>query len=199
MARTRYADWRAEVEATVARLRAAAERVFLVGLSMGGTLSVDVAASAEPPLAGLVTINAQILSREGALVRIAPLIERVVPFVPASMAGLRKNDIAKPGVSEHAYDWVSPAAGNSFLRELGRVREQAARLLTPVLIAYSRDDHSVPPDNSRALLDLVKSEDKTELVLLRSYHVATLDYDLELLEERIAAFCDRLGGIAAED
>jgi hypothetical protein len=30
------------------------------------------------------------------------------------------------------------------------------------------------------------------LVLERSYHVATLDYDLELLEERIAAFAERV-------
>jgi hypothetical protein len=49
----------------------------------------------------------------------------------------------------------------------------------------------VPPDNSRALLKLVPGAE--ELVLERSYHVATLDYDLELIEERVSALADRLG------
>jgi len=33
----------------------------------------------------------------------------------------------------------------------------------------------------------------TELPLERSYHVATLDYDLDLIEERVTAFADRVG------
>ena len=34
-----------------------------------------------------------------------------------------------------------------------------------------------------------------ELVLERSYHVATLDYDLELIEERVTAFVDRVASV----
>jgi carboxylesterase len=58
------------------------------------------------------------------------------------------------------------------------------------LVAYSRDDHSVPPDNSKALPGLVGTKDVTVLELLDSYHVATLDNDLPLLDERIAAFAE---------
>ncbi len=31
----------------------------------------------------------------------------------------------------------------------------------------------------------------TELVLERSYHVATLDYDLELIEQNVVGFAER--------
>lgn len=190
MQRTRYADWRAEVVRTVDRLAQDSKQVVLVGLSMGGALVLDVASSGERVVSGLVCINPQLLDRQGALVKLAPLLELVVPMAPAVLAGLRKDDIAKPGVSERAYDWVPTAAGNSFLKELPRVRSQLGRLSAPLLVAHSRQDHSVPPENSEQLLRLVPQAQ--ELLLERSYHVATLDYDLELLTARIAAFCDQV-------
>jgi carboxylesterase len=190
MQRTRYADWRAEVLACVDRLIQSSSHVVLVGLSMGATLVLDVASSAERTIAGVVAINPQILDREGFTVKLAPLLEHVLPMAPASMAGLKKDDIAKPGVSEQAYDWVPTAAGNSFVRELPRIREQLARFPCPLLVARAPQDHSVPPQNSLSLLKLVPNA--KELVLERSFHVATLDYDLELLAARITEFSDGL-------
>lgn len=193
MQRTRYADWRAEVVACVDRLQQAAQHVVLVGLSMGGTLVLDVASSGERRVDGVFTINAQILDREGFTVKLAPLLEHVLPLAPASWAGLRKDDIAKPGVSERAYDMVPTAAGNSFVRELPRIRDQLPRFPCPLVVARAPQDHSVPPQNSLSLLQLVPNA--KELVLERSYHVATLDYDLPLLAARITEFADALASV----
>lgn len=188
--RTRYADWRAEVVGLVERLGARAERVVLAGLSGGGTLVLDVAAEAGGKVAAVATINAQILERDGLIVKLAPVLEKILPIAPSMLAGLRKDDIAKPGVSERAYDKLSTAAGNSLLRELPRVREALSNLRCPVLIAYSPQDHSVPPENSRAILRILSDRTPRELVLERSYHVATLDYDLPLITERITNLAD---------
>jgi carboxylesterase len=125
------------------------------------------------------------------LAKLAPFIGKLIPVVPAKMAGLVANDIAKGG-DERAYAHVPPAAGNSLLAELPRVKEALGRVTCPALVAYSAQDHSVPPDNSLAVLRLLGSADKTELRLERSYHVATLDHDAPLLEEKIAAFADRV-------
>lgn len=182
---TRYADWRAEALAGLGRLRSRVQKVFAVGLSMGGTLVLDLASN--EALAGVVTINAQILDRGGVIVKLAPLLEKLIPLAPAGLAGLTKNDIKKGG-DEQAYTWVAAAAGNSLVRALPQVRARLTQLVCPLLVVYSRDDHSVPPANSRALPGLVGSRDVTTLELLDSYHVATLDNDLPLLEERIAAF-----------
>lgn len=189
MRETRYADWRREVVAAVDRM-SRFEHIVLVGLSAGGTLILDVASSGERPIAAVVTINANILDREGVVVKLAPFLEKVMPVAPAFLAGMRKDDIAKPGVSERAYSHVPTAAGNSMLRELPRVRAQLENLKCPILVAYSAEDHTVPPENSRAILRLVQHAKPVELVLERSYHVATLDYDLELLADRITALTD---------
>jgi carboxylesterase len=186
---TRYADWRAEALAALNRLRSRTQQVFAVGLSMGGTLALDLASSER--VDGVVTINAQILDRGGLIVKLAPLIEKIIPIAPASAAGLTKNDI-KRGGDEHAYDWVAAAAGNSFVRALAEVRGRLEQLTCPLLVIYSRDDHSVPPANSKAIPGLVGSKNVTVLELVDSYHVATLDNDLPLLDERIASFTESL-------
>jgi carboxylesterase len=190
---TRYDDWRAAVVAGGRALAARTERMVIVGLSLGGTLSLDVASSELSP-AGVVSINAQILNRDGLAIRLGPLIERILPIVPPRLAGLTPNDIAKPDTNEQAYTWVPTAAGNSIVRALSRVRGQLVKLACPVLVMYSEHDHSVPPANSKALLDLIDRKLTQEIVLERSFHVATLDYDLELIEDKIAAFADRVAG-----
>jgi carboxylesterase len=183
----RYTDWRAEAKAALERLRARTERVVAVGLSMGGTLVLDLATTER--LDGVVTINVQILDRGGMIVKLAPMLEKIVPIAPASAAGLKKNDIKKGG-DEDAYDMVAAAAGNSLVRALPEVRGRLKSLTAPLLVVYSREDHSVAPENSRALPGLVGSTDVTVSELLNSYHVATLDNDLPLLDERIASFAE---------
>jgi carboxylesterase len=193
---TRYDDWRAHVEASARAFARRTDRVFVVGLSMGGTLALDVASGTGVKIAGIVSINAQILDRTGIVVKLGPYLEKILPVVPAAVAGLTSNDIAKPDVGEQAYGWVPLAAGNSLLRALPRVRAQLARMPCPVLVMYSRNDHSVSPENSKALLGLIRGPELGELVLERSYHVATLDYDQPLIEERVTAFVDRLSATA---
>jgi carboxylesterase len=183
----RYSDFRAEAKAALGRLRERTTTQVAVGLSMGGTLVLDLGTTEH--LAGVVSINAQILDRGGVVVKLGPLIEKVVPLAPASAAGLKKNDI-KRGGDEDAYDMVASAAGNSLVRALPDVRGRLRSLTMPLLVVYSRDDHSVPTDNSKALPGLVGSKNVTVLELLESYHVATLDNDLPLLDERIAAFAE---------
>lgn len=184
---TRYADWRAEALAALNRLKARTRQVFAVGLSMGGTLVLDLAST--EVLSGAVTINAQILDRGGLIVKLGPLIEKILPIAPASAAGLTKNDIKKGG-DEQAYDWVAAAAGNSLVRALPDVRGRLGQIKIPLLVIYSRDDHSVPPENSKAISGLVGGDKVSVLELTDSYHVAPLDNDLPLLDERISAFVE---------
>lgn len=185
----RYADWRAEALAGLNRLRARTQRQVVVGLSMGGTLALDLGTTEK--VAGIATINAQILDRGGVIVKLAPIIEKIVPIAPASAAGLIKNDIKKGG-DEKAYDWVVAKAGNSLVRELPQIRARLHQLTCPLLVIYSRDDHSVPTENSKAIPSLVKSSNVTVLELQESYHVATLDNDLPLIDERVASFAEAL-------
>ena len=185
MATTRYADWLASVEAAVDDLTDRCEHVALVGLSMGGTLCLDVGSRRD--VAAVVTINAQVLARDGLAVRLAPILQHLVPMVPAKLAGIAADDI-KAGGTEKAYATVPARAGHSVTRALPRIRAQLSGLTAPVLVCWSAEDHTVPPRNSRALVELLPGPDVRELELPNSYHVATLDNDRELLFDTVSAF-----------
>ena len=189
LARTRYADWRATVENAVATLARGCDHIVLVGHSMGGSITLDLAAYGTQRLAGAVTINSLVLDREEVLAKIAPVLQYVVPFVPRDAAGMPTDDLAKPGVDEHAYAWVSARAAQSYIAELPRIRAGLQRVSCPVLVVTSPEDHTVDPANGDAIADGLTAAERVErFTTRRSFHVPLLDYDADALEERILAF-----------
>ena len=193
MARTRYADWRAAVDAAVSDLTSRCDHVVLVGLSMGGTLVLDVGSARPTNVVGVVAINAQVLDPEQAMAKLAPILQYVVPSLPRDLAGLPSDDIAKPGADEHAYARVPSKAAQSLISAIPNVRRRLTSFELPVLVAYSPQDHTVPPKNSRWLTEHLPG-DVDALVLERSYHVATLDHDADLLEQAVLDFVARVSG-----
>ncbi|MDQ3931870.1 MAG: alpha/beta fold hydrolase [Actinomycetota bacterium] len=196
LARTRYPDWRAEAEEALDDLRSRCRRVVLVGLSVGGTIALDVAArrcraGRAGDLAGLVTINALVLDREQLVARLGVVLRFVLPVVTTGMAGVRTNDIAKRG-DERAYSHVPSQAGYSLTRELPRIRLALADITVPALVVHSAQDHTVAPRNAAAIVERLGSEDVSEQVLERSYHVATLDHEAGQLTTAIRRFVARV-------
>jgi carboxylesterase len=61
----------------------------------------------------------------------------------------------------------------------------------PVLIVTSTQDHVVDPSNSDVLAESVKGPVE-RMVLDRSYHVATLDYDKADIEAKVVEFAQRV-------
>ena len=189
LSRTRYSDWRTSVATAVENLARGCDSVVLVGHSMGGSIALDLAGSGEHDLAGIVTINSLVLDRTELLARLAPVLQHVVPFVPRDAAGMPTDDLAKPGVDEHAYAWVSARAAQSYIAELPRIRDGLARITCPALVVTSPEDHTVDPANGDAIAEgLVASSRVERFATRRSFHVPLMDYDAELLEERILAF-----------
>jgi carboxylesterase len=189
LSRTRYSDWRMTVVNAITSLARGCDRVVLVGHSMGGSIALDVAGAGEHDLAGIVTINSLVLDRTELLARVAPLLQHVVPFVPRDAAGMPTDDLAKPGVDEHAYAWVSARAAQSFIAELPRIRDGLGSITCPALVVTSPEDHTVDPANGEAIAGGLTGSSRVERFSTpRSYHVPLLDYDAEALEERILAF-----------
>ncbi len=189
LARTRYSDWRMTVANAVATLARGCEQVVIVGHSMGGSIALDLAGSGEHRFAGVVTINSLVRDRVELLARLAPVLQHVVPFVPRDAAGMPTDDLAKPGVDESAYAWVSAKAAQSYIAELPRIRDGLASVTCPALVVTSPEDHTVDPANGDAIAEgLARAARVERFATARSFHVPLLDYDAEALEARIEAF-----------
>jgi carboxylesterase len=98
------------------------------------------------------------------------------------------NDIRKPGQDELAYDRIPLRAAAELGRFLRRVDADLPGVRQPLLVFSSVEDHVVHPRNAGRVMARAGSERKELVRLTGSYHVATLDYDAELLRERILGF-----------
>lgn len=185
---TRYHDWYAALEHTIDHVGSGRSKIVLVGHSMGGTLSLDYASRNPDRVAAVAVINAQVSDPIQPLAKVAPVLQYLVPYVPRDLAGLPSNDIARPGIAEGAYPMVSARAAQSLISQLRRIRGQLLDLTQPLLVAWSPEDHTVPPDNAQALQELVGSDEVTEVVCDRSYHLPQLDYDADKLQAALLDF-----------
>ncbi|MBO1755334.1 carboxylesterase [Allobranchiibius sp. CTAmp26] len=184
--KTRWTDWFAEVDAAYAELAAFCDRVFVVGLSMGGTLATLVAETHQNDVAGLVLINPAYVMNNPRL-RAVPLLQYVLPSI-----GAVSGDIKKPGVSEVGYARTPLKALRSQMRMWEQVTRDLPQITQPVILFHSPQDHVVPPACSELFLSRISSENVTDVVLPDSYHVATLDNDAALIEDRAVAFITRV-------
>ena len=185
---TTWQDWYAEVDAALADLRARCDHVFVMGLSMGGTLTLRLAEQHGAEIAGIVLVNPSVHTER--IDRFAlPVVQRFV----ASFPGI-SNDIAKPGQDEVAYDRLPLKAAYSLSQLWSVTKAGIASITQPVLLFRSLNDHVVEPSNAAYILANVSSADVTEVVLPDSYHVATLDHDAPLIVRDSIAFVRRLVG-----
>ncbi|HVU73531.1 MAG TPA: alpha/beta fold hydrolase [Mycobacteriales bacterium] len=170
---TRWPDWYGEVDRAYTELQGRCDTVFAVGLSMGGTLAFRLAEQHADTIAGIVTVNAFLASRDKRLL-LLPVLKRIVPSLPGV-----GSDIKKPGVTELAYPRTPLKAVASLAEMQKEVRANLGLIRCPVLSFHSREDHVVDPSTSALLAaELGPTGRYTEVELAESYHVATLDNDL---------------------
>lgn len=169
--RTRWPDWYGEAERGFDELATRCESVFVMGLSVGGTLALRLAEQRGAQLAGLVAVNPMILT-ERRDAKLLPLLRLVVPSFPGV-----GSDIKAAGGHELAYDRLPLRAAYSLSQLWRVVRTDLPAVQVPLLLATSREDHVVEPVNSDVIFAQVGSADKRRLWLENSYHVATLDND----------------------
>lgn len=183
---TQWSDWYAVVEREFVRLTAECDRVFVAGLSMGGCLALRLAEQHGDDVAGIAVVNPAVTSSDARL-KAVPVLRYVLP----SLEGIA-SDIAMPSVKEGGYDRTPLHALHSMMQMWREVREGLPLIDQPLMLFRSRVDHVVDPSSGLAILAEISSTDKTEVVLERSYHVATMDYDAETIFTGSSAFFSRV-------
>ena len=187
MVTTSWDDWLAAAEGVYTDLAARTEDVVVVGLSMGGTIATWLAAT-HPEIAALVAINAAVAPQPELAELLQPLLDAGEQTFDAI-----GNDIAKEGVVELAYDKTPLAPLQSLSEAIDALQPLLGRITQPTLILNSPQDHVVVPAASDLLAASV-SGPVERITLERSYHVATLDHDAELISAEAGAFARRVVG-----
>jgi carboxylesterase len=182
---TDWQDWSATAEAAYASLAARCERVVVAGLSMGGTLTAWLG-TRHPEIAGLVFVNPAMDVPAEMVKALEDLVAAGTDRIPAV-----GNDVADPAAREKAYDATPLRPLLSLAAAAAAVREDLAKITCPALILTSTQDHVVPPGDSDLLAERIGGPVE-RVILERSYHVATLDYDKDLINEKAVGFARRV-------
>ena len=192
MIRSRWIDWVASVEDGYHLLHGLADRIYMIGLSMGGVLSLLM--STRLSVRGVVTISTPVLLPPDWRLRYVRILSKLWPYMPKSRlpagSGWFDQDARQEHVSYPQNPVRSIAELNDLLQELRRVLPDVH---VPVLMIHSRDDTYVLPDNMEQLYSsLTHTTDKTRLTVEHSGHVVTRDAARQQVFDAITQFILRL-------
>jgi carboxylesterase len=166
-------------------LAARHERVYVLGLSLGGVLALALAQRRS--LAGAVVMAAPL--RLPAFVRSGvPLLARVMRALPKRPAILDEEARARhPG-----YDRMPLGAVNELLRLAREVEAGLDRVSAAVQLIYSRKDPTVPAYNAGIVMRGLPPGEHELHWLDDSAHVLPVDRERELVARRVVDFLQRL-------
>ena len=186
---TGWPDWYAAAERALLHLADATGRgVGVGGLSMGGALALRLAQAHPDLVRGLVLVN-PVINIVDPRIRVLRLLRLLTP----SLRGIA-GDVAKPGADEGGYDRTPLHALYSQSHLWAMVRAELAHVRTPLLVYRSRQDHVADPSSDALIRERTTSDDRTFVVLERSYHVATLDHEAQMIFEGSVELFTRLAG-----
>jgi carboxylesterase len=193
MSRTNWHDWHRACVTNLAEFSARCSTVFLCGLSMGGTLSLHLAAhyANRYNVAGVAAYGAPLYMKHP-LLPLLPIGRHFMKFMgtpPPDVADLSAQDRVQ------SYDRVPLDCFASLLDLLAHVKNDVPDINVPAILFHGKDDHTVEFANVRLIHELLGSTDKTVVELERSYHCVTVDYEKDVVQQKTYEFIQRIAGI----
>jgi carboxylesterase len=182
MATSKARDWIQSLEEELDKLRQTCSNIFITGLSMGGTLSLYMAAAHPDIFKGVITINAALRLETPAMAALA-----FAPRAPVMIPGIG-SDVKDPDSKELAYLEVPVSSIKEAYALTSVTHDLTPKIKCPVLVITSRNDHVVSPANGRIIPSLLTVNRVESLWLDNSYHVATIDHDKDLICEGACNF-----------
>ena len=185
-----FADWSRSAEDALDRVGAKGPAI-VAGLSMGALLAMHLAV-AHP-------------ARVRALVLLANAAWLTAPFPALALAAAdrtgiksftmpkKESDIADPEMrrTNLTYSAQPVRSAIEVLRAGERMRRELGRIRCPVFIGHGLLDRVCPVSNARKVAERLGTTDRTVVVLPRSRHIITRDYDRAVLRDRLKIFIER--------
>jgi carboxylesterase len=192
MVRSRWTDWVASVEDGYHFLCNITDNIFLVGLSMGGILSLYM--SSQLKVKGVIAMSTPSRLPTDYPIWLLKLISFVIRFRPKSNEPPGSGWFDKTAYQDHIAYGKNPVRSTAELKKL--ILEMHAALPevnVPVLLMHSKDERYILADNMESIYaGLVNVSEKTKLYITGSGHVLPRDASREQVFQSAAEFIRRV-------
>jgi len=175
MIRSRYTDWIASVEDGYHLLCDVTDKVFLIGLSMGGILSLLMSTQLE--VKGVIAMSTPSRLPTDYPIWLLKLVSLVKRYRPKTREAPGSGWFDKSAYIDHISYSKNPVRSSAELKKLILAMYAALpKVNVPVLLMHSKDDTYVLPENMEHIYArLVNAQDKTKLYITGSGHVLPRD------------------------
>lgn len=192
MIRSRWTDWAASVEDGYRLLCGVSDDVFLIGLSMGGNLSLLM--STQLRVRGVIALSTPSRMPTEYPIWLMQLMSLFIKFRPKSSEPPGSGWFDQSAYKEHISYPQNPVRSAAELKKLILEMNAALPKVTvPVLLMHSKDERYVLPDNLEVIYKrLVNAPDKTRLYVTGSGHVLPRDASREQVFRSAAEFIQRV-------
>lgn len=182
---TAWSDWVESAHSALEQLKALCERVYVVGLSMGGVIAARLAADHPSSVAGIVLL-APAFHVQSRFLWLAPLLHPLLPDLPKGTRSMQY-------FSEHGlftYE-AMPACALAQLKKLIRTTRPCLRSIKqPACIFMGMKEHTVWPHSAFNLWQTLSSVHKRLYFLPSSGHILSVEPDVPYMLQALQSFIE---------
>ena len=188
-----WEDWMNDADKAFKELRGEADRVIIIGHSMGALLALNLAAMYQSEVDSLVLVApsiklASLLAPGRPLHFAAPLLSRIIKkWDLKPYSGMRNQECAPH------YAWVPTDAVVSFFELLKKSQSLLNKVNVPVFILHNRRESTVLPESATILCESIATgiSEKSIMWLERSEHQTFCDCERD---KAVNAIIDYVSG-----
>lgn len=192
MIRSRWTDWTASVEDGYHLLGGLSADIFLVGLSMGGILSLLM--STRLNVKGVIAMSTPSRLPTDYPTWLLQFISLFIKYRPKTNEPSGSGWFDKAAYREHIAYSQNPVRSAVELKKLTlELHAALPKVTVPVLLMHSKDERYVLSDNMESIYTgLVNAPDKTKLYITGSGHNLPRDASREQVFQYAAEFIQRV-------
>jgi carboxylesterase len=192
MIRSSWTDWVASVEDGYHFLCGLTDDIFLIGLSMGGVLSLLV--STQLDVKGVIAMSTPSRLPIDYPIWFLKLVSLVMRYQPKSKEPPGSGWFDKTAHQDHLSYAKNPVRSAVELKKLMlEMRAALPKVKVPVLLMHSKDEKYILSENMESIYaGLVNASDKTKLYITGSGHVLPRDASREQVFKFAVEFIQRV-------
>ena len=182
---TAWSDWVVSAHSALEQLTTLCERVYVLGLSMGGVIAAHLAADHPSSVAGIVLL-APAFRVQSRFLWLAPLLHPLMPDLPKGSHSIKY--FTKHGLFTYE---AMPVCALAQLEKLIRsTRPRLRSVKQPACIFMGMKEHTVWPHSAFNLWQTLPSEHKRLYFLPSSGHILSVEPDVPYMLQALESFIE---------